>query len=292
MQQLIQSVLVPGLAQGAIFALVAIAFAVLHATTGVINFAHGQLVVLLPIVVIVGVDKGMPAPAAYLLGIGTLLLTALLCEWLAVRPFVQTGRAVSWILSTLGVSVVLGELLAIPSNGDAMRFASGISNHPVHFGAVTSTPAELIALPALLALAAGVIVFFRSTGLGRQLRAVGDDVQGAEAIGISRATASRVAMLIAAVIAGVTGVLVGSSQIITPSLGLTYTFNGFVAAAMGGMSSVGGGVIGGLVVGVASQLAAVYFGALFGNITVFLLLIAVYAIRPYGIFGARPVREV
>ena len=292
MQQFIQSVLVPGLAQGAIFGLIAIAFAVLHATTGVINFAHGQLVVLMPIVIIVCAKAGVPLLAAYLIGAIALILVALITEWLAIRPFVQTGRAVSWILSTLGVSVVLAEVLAIPTNGDALAFPYGISSQPFTFLGIRATPAELIAIPVLLILAAGIIVFYRTTRLGMELRAVGDDVQGAEAIGISRSKASRIAMIIAAIIAGVTGILVGSSQIITPSLGLSYTFNGFVAAAMGGMSSVAGGVVGGLVVGLVSQAAAVYVGALFGNLAVFLLLIAVYAIRPFGVFGARPVREV
>jgi branched-chain amino acid transport system permease protein len=292
MQQFIQSILVPGLAQGAIYGLIAIAFAVVHATTGVINFAHGQLVVLLPIVVIVSVKAGVPTIVAYLLGIVALAIVVLISEWLSVRPFVQTGRAVSWILSTLGVSVVLAEVLAIPSNGDAMHFASGIPNDPFTVAGITTTPAEILAVPVLLVLAAAVIVFNRTTRLGRELRAVGDDVQGAEAIGISRAKGSRVAMLIAGLIAAVTGVLVGSAQVITPSLGLSYTFNGFVAAAMGGMSSIAGGVIGGLVVGVVAQASSVYLGALFGNLTVFLLLILVYVIRPYGVFGARPVREV
>jgi branched-chain amino acid transport system permease protein len=292
MQQFIQSILVPGLAQGAIYGLIAIAFAVVHATTGVINFAHGQLVVLLPIVVIVSVKAGIPTIVAYLLGIVALAIVVLISEWLSVRPFVQTGRAVSWILSTLGVSVVLAEVLAIPSNGDAMHFASGIPNDPFTVAGITTTPAEILAVPVLLVLAALVIVFNRTTRLGRELRAVGDDVQGAEAIGISRAKGSRVAMLIAGLIAAVTGVLVGSAQVITPSLGLSYTFNGFVAAAMGGMSSIAGGVLGGLVVGVVAQASSVYLGALFGNLTVFVLLILVYVIRPYGVFGARPVREV
>jgi branched-chain amino acid transport system permease protein len=292
MLQFIQSALVPGLSQGAIYGLIAIAFAVLHATTGVINFAHGQLVVLMPIVIVVGVKAGMPLALAYLVGAVALVLAALITEWLAIRPFVQTGRAVSWILSTLGVSVVLAEVLAIPSNGDAINFPFGITSKPFSIAGVTATPAELLAIPVLLILAAAIIWFYRGTRLGMELRAVGDDVQGAEAVGISRAKASRTAMLIAAIIAGITGILVGSSQILTPSLGLAYTFNGFVAAAMGGMSSVAGGVVGGLVVGLVSQIAAVYLGALFGNLTVFLLLIAVYAIRPYGLFGARPVREV
>jgi branched-chain amino acid transport system permease protein len=292
MDQFVQFVLLPGLTQGAIFGLIAIAFAVLHRTTAVINFAHGQLVVLAPIAVIVLAGAGLPLWLAFLLGIVLLVLTALVLEWATIRQFVQSKSAVSWILSTFGASVVLAEILAIPAGGDAMHFAFGIDSSPFGILGVRTSWAELAAIPVLLVIAAALLVFYRYTRLGRELRAVGEDVIGAEAIGISRARASQVAVVIGALIAGVTGYLVASSQILLPSLGIFYLFSGFVAVSMGGMNSVGGAVVGGLVVGLVSQAAAVYIGPLFANLAIFMLLIVIYAIRPYGIFGTRPVREV
>jgi len=119
-----------------------------------------------------------------------------------------------------------------------------------------------------------------------------EDVDGAEAIGISRARASQTAMTLSILVAAVTGILVASTQLVTPSLGLTYTFYGFVATAMGGMGSVAGALVGGLVVGVVSQSAAVYFDGLFVNLVVFGLLLVVYVVRPHGLFGRATVREV
>jgi len=292
MEQFIQGIIIPGLAQGAIYGLIAVAFAVLHQTSAVINFAHGQLVVFAPIVILMFANWGVPVWLAFVLGIVTLVIAALVVEWATVRPYVQSGLAVSWILSTFGASVVIGELLAIPSNADAVRFPFGLPNEPFDLGIFRVTWSDLVAVPLLLVVAAALIVFYRLTRMGRELRAVGEDVAGAEAIGISKARASQVAMVIAAVIAALTGLLVASSQIIMPELGMFYLFSGFVAVAMGGMNSVPGAVIGGLAVGLVSQAASIYVGPNYTNLAMFLILILVYAFRPYGLFGQRPVREV
>jgi len=292
MDQFIQSILLPGLSQGAIYGLIAVAFAVLHLTTGVINFGHGQLVVLAPIIILLSAAAGVPVWLAFLLGFAALLIAALVTEVVAIRPFVQSGSAVSWILSTFGVSIVLTEILAIPAGGEATYFPFGIPSDPFTLWGFRVSWAELSTLPALLLVAVLLTVFYRATRVGRELRAVGEDVQGAEALGISRARASQITVLISALIAAVTGFLVASSQILLPNLGIFFLFYGFVAVSMGGMNSILGAVIGGLVVGLVSQATAVYIGPLYGNLAVFTLLVLVYVVRPHGLFGARPVREV
>nr|WP_274636939.1 branched-chain amino acid ABC transporter permease [Microbacterium bovistercoris] len=292
MQQFIQYIVIPGLSQGALFGLIAVAFAVLHQTTAVINFAHGQLVVLAPIAVLVFVGVGMPVWLAVILSLIVLILVSLLAEWATVRPFVQSGSAVSWILSTFGASVVLAEVLAIPGGGDAMHFPYGISAEPFTLLGFRTSWAEIAPIPALLIVATILLLMYRKTRMGQELRAVGEDVLGAEAIGISRARASQIVVVIAGLVAAITGYLVASAQVLMPSLGMFYLFSGFVAVAMGGMNSVAGAVIGGLVVGLVSQAAAIYIGPLFTNTAMFVLLIAVYVFRPFGIFGSRPVREV
>jgi len=292
MEQFIQGIIIPGLTQGAVYGLIAVAFAVLHQTAAVINFAHGQLVVFAPIVILMFANWGVPVWLSFILGVLVLLIAALVVEWATVRPYVQSGLAVSWILSTFGASIVIGELLAIPSNADAVRFPYGLPHEPFDLGPFRVTWPDLVSVPLLLVVAAALIVFYRTTRMGRELRAIGEDVAGAEAIGISKARASQIAMIIAAIIAALTGLLVASSQVIMPELGMFYLFSGFVAVSMGGMNSVGGAVIGGLAVGLVSQAASVYIGPNYTNLAMFVILILVYVFRPYGLFGQRPVREV
>ncbi|MFF0817133.1 branched-chain amino acid ABC transporter permease [Rhodococcus sp. NPDC003318] len=292
MHDFVQSALLPGMSEGAIYGLIAVAFAVLFTTTGVINFAHGQMVMLMPMAILVAVGAGLPVWIAYVLALAVMIGVGLLQEWAAVRPFMQSGHSASWILSTLGVSVILAELLAIPYAGESKNFTHGISAERIEVLGFTTSPANVATVIALLAVSAALMYFYRRTKPGLEIRAMAEDVDGAEAIGISRARASQTAMTLSILVAAVTGILVASTQLVTPSLGLTYTFYGFVATAMGGMGSIAGALVGGLVVGVVSQSAAVYFDGLFVNLAVFGLLLAVYVIRPHGLFGRAPVREV
>ncbi|MER7274696.1 branched-chain amino acid ABC transporter permease [Dactylosporangium sp. NPDC000244] len=292
MHDFLQSVLVPGLSDGAIYGLVAVGFATLFSTTGVINFAHGQMVMLMPMSVLVAMQAGLPTWLAYVVALVVVVGVALTVEWSAVRPFVQSGQSVSWLLSTLAVSVILAELLAIPYNGESRNFKHGVSAHRFDLAGIAISPAELASIAALFVVTGLLVAFYRYTRIGLELRAIADDLDGAEAVGISRARASQIAMTLAALVAAVTGVLVASTQLVTPSLGLSYTFYGFVATAIGGMGSIGGALVGGLIVGVLSQAIGVYVGSLVVNLAVFALLLVVYVIRPHGLFGAAPVRAV
>nr|BFE58351.1 branched-chain amino acid ABC transporter permease [Dactylosporangium thailandense] len=292
MHDFLQSVLVPGLSDGAIYGLVAVGFATLFSTTGVINFAHGQMVMLMPMSVLVAMQAGLPTWLAYVVALVVVVGVALTVEWSAVRPFVQSGQSVTWLLSTLAVSVILAELLAIPYNGESRNFKHGVSARRFDLAGIGISPAELASIAALFVVTGLLVAFYRYTRIGLELRAIADDLDGAEAVGISRARASQIAMTLAALVAAVTGVLVASTQLVTPSLGLSYTFYGFVATAIGGMGSIGGALVGGLIVGVLSQAIGVYVGSLVVNLAVFALLLVVYVIRPHGLFGAAPVRAV
>lgn len=292
MHDFIQTALIPGLSQGAAYGLMAIGFAVLFATTGVINFAHGQLVMLMPVVVLVAVDAGLPVWLAFAVAVAALVVIGLGEEWLAVRPFVQSGSSVSWILSTLGISVILAELVSVPFSGESRAFGHGISSASFDLLGFRVSWADLGSIGALLAVAAALILFFGRTRTGLELKAVSEDLDGAQAIGISRARASQIAMTLSVLVAAITGVLVASTQLVGPALGINYTFYGFVATAMGGMGSIAGALVGGLTVGVVSQVAGVYLDGSSVNLAVFGLLILVYLVRPHGLFGVAPVREV
>src|SRR4051812_909215 len=115
MHDFLQSVVVPGLSAGALYALIAIGFTVMFRVTGVLNFAHGNLIMLAPLGVLVANDKwGLPVAVAYVLATTATVLIALVEERMAIRPFLHAGSALPWIVSTLGVSVVLAELMTIP----------------------------------------------------------------------------------------------------------------------------------------------------------------------------------
>ncbi|MFC5822166.1 branched-chain amino acid ABC transporter permease [Nonomuraea harbinensis] len=293
MTDFINNVLIPGAAGGATAGLFALAFVVMYRTTGVLNFAHGQLVMLMPLGVLVVSDLwGLPVVLGLVVAVLVLAAVVLMEERVAIRPFVQSGHAMPWILSTLGFSVVLAELMAIPYRAQPVRFPWGISAKAHDLGGIQVSWAEIAIVVAFILLVAALTIFDRRTTTGLRLRAVAQDKDGAAAIGISPGAASRLSALIAGGIAAITGLLIVSTQLVSPELGLTFLFNGFVAAAVGGLDSLHGVIAGGFIVGIVGQTAATYMGGNYVQIAMFSVLLVVYLTRPHGLFGRASVRAV
>jgi branched-chain amino acid transport system permease protein len=293
MHRFLQEVFVPGLTSGALYALIAIGFTVLYRVTGVLNFAHGNLVMIAPMGVLVAhVKMGLPVVLAYVLAISATVVVALIEERLAIRPFLHSHNAVPWIVSTLGASVILGELLSIPFQGADQAFPYGFSARPVHVLGLATTPADLAFMIAAILVAASLSLWYARTRLGLMLSATAEDLDGATAIGIRTARMSKIAAATAALVAAVTGLLFAPAHLVSSDLGLEYLFYGFVAASLGGLGSLKGSVVGGFVVGIAAQAGATYLGALYVNLSLFGGLLALYLIRPHGLFGRPALRAV
>lgn len=294
MTSFINETLVPGISSGAIYGLFALAFVVMYRATGILNFAHGQLVMLMPLATLVLSDKwGLPVVLGFVLALLFVLAVALAEERLAIRPFMQSGHALPWILSTLGVSVVLTEVMSIPYKNQAVTFPWDVSSkfHKLVAG-VQASPADIVTFVVFLALVGGLMVFDRRTTAGLRLRAVSQDRMGAAALGIAPSTASRLTALIAGLLAAVTGVLLASTQLVDPNIGLNVLFSGFIAAAVGGFDSVPGALVGGLAVGILGQIASTYVGSSWVQASLFGVLLVVFIVRPYGLFGRLSVRAV
>lgn len=287
------TVLIPALVSGAVYALIATGFNVGARTTGVLNFAHGNLVTLAPLGVLVFTRTlGLPVVLSFICAFLAVLALTLIEEWLAIRPFMQSGGSLPWILSTLGAGIILGELGSLPFHGETLGFPYHFSFHPWSLGGVRIAPVQVATVVVAVVAVVLLQAFYRLTLLGRQLEAVAEDLDGARAIGIYGSRMSQLAFALSAVLAIVTGWAVAPTLGVSAGSGLALTFTGFVATAIGGIGSISGGLIGGVVVGVLSQVAIVYVGSTWTNALVFGGLIAVYVVRPAGLFGKQLVRAV
>jgi branched-chain amino acid transport system permease protein len=285
----INTVLVPALVTGALYALVATGFNVLARTTGVLNFAQGNLIAGAPLAVLVCREElGFPVPLAFLGGAAIVLVVALVEERVAIRPFVRGSALLPWILSTLGFGIVLAQAEALPFQDEPMPFPWSFGLDPIHVAGILVTPVQLTTIGAAIAIVVLLLLFYRHTRLGRQLEAVAEDYDGAQAVGIFGSRMSQVAAGVAALMAIITGWIVAPTLQVSSSIGLTLTFTGFVATAIGGVGSIAGGLAGGMVVGAISQLTVVYVGSAWNDAAVFGCLLLVYLVRPMGLFG-RPV---
>lgn len=293
MTDFLNQIAIPGLVRGAIAGLFALGFVVVYRTSRVLNFAHGQLVMLTPLLVLVVTDLwGMPVWLGFVIALAALAAVALLEERIAIRPFIQGGHAMPWILSTLGFSIILAELMSIPFRGIGAQFPWGVPAVAFPVGALVVSWSDIATVAAFVVLVLLILSFDRWTTAGLRLRAVAEDSDGAAAIGISPSAASRLTFLIAAGVAAVTGLLLGSTQLITGDLGLGLLFGGFVAAALGGLDSVLGTLVGGFIVGLVGQAAGTLLGGAWVQVALFSVLLVVFLARPQGIFGHASVRKV
>lgn len=287
----VNDIVIPTLVNGSLFALVAVGFSLLERSTKILNFAHGDIIMWAAMAPIVThVLWGWPAWLALLSGPVVAVALGLVVERVAMRPFIGRTDDFTWILATLGCSVILQQLAAEPFDAQDQAFPFYISRSPVS-DSLRISPQALLVIAGAAACALFLLLVLRTT-LGRKITAVGTDPDGAVVLGISPGRMSQVAMVLAVVTATAAGMTVAPLLLVSPQFGFTLLFTGFVAAAIGGLGSIAGSFVGGYAVALAMQITSVHFTTGWINTVLFGLLLLVYVVRPWGLFGHRPARAV
>ena len=289
-----------GIALGCIYALIGLGFSIIFKASGVVNFAQGELLLV----------------GAYLISAGmfewhlnfwvSLLLAIVLTVALGVafdRFILQrmVGQPVfSILMITIGLDIILRTGVQVIFGADIRPAGSpfalnaGFDSGGIHFGAP-----DLWTIAATGAICAGLFVFLRYTKYGLAMRATAIDQEAALALGINIRTVSALAWGMAAFIATIGGLFLAVKKIeFDPTFGNTALL-AFPAIILGGLDSIPGAVVGGMVIGLAEVVVGGYdshFPLIFGSgiheITPYLLMIAVLLIRPYGLFGSRKVERI
>ena len=288
------NLVVPGLTAGAIYALLAMGYNVIFATTGVLNFAHGEMFMVGTMAgVFFYASLGWPVIPALL---ATLVVTGalgVLEERFAIRPATKRGHsAMGWVLSSLGVAIVLRSGFALMMGPDFRAFPDVFSRDSMDIGGVLIAPRQiaLVALALLVGLA--LDRFYRRTTLGRALGAVAQDTEAAALRGLPVANLSALSFAIGSALAGLTGFMAGPIVGAFPTVGFAFALKGFVAAAVGGIPEIRGAIIGGLALGVIESIGGDLFGAGYRDAVVFATLLVILAVKPAGLFGRGNVRAV
>jgi branched-chain amino acid transport system permease protein len=272
-----------GLSQGAIYALVAIGFVAIFTVSGVINLAQGEFAALAGLVAISARASGLPLPVAAVLAVVTVAVVAVVMERLTIAPVKAMTTLVSLIL-TLGVSTALKALMLLVYGPNAEGLQA-ITPGAVTVAGVSIRYQDLWILLVAALVSAAVYWFYDRTLTGKALRACAEQPVAARLVGISLSRASLISFLIAGVVGALAGVLASPVYFTSWESGLALGLKGFVAATLGGLVSVRGAVLGGLVLGVLETLTAGYVSTGLRDAVAFLLLIVVLVVRPGGIFG-------
>ena len=272
-----------GLSQGAIYALIAIGFVAIFTVSGVINLAQGEFAALAGLVAISARAGGLPLPVAALVAVATVAVVAVLMERLTIAPVKAMTTLVSLIL-TLGVPTALKALMLLVYGPNAEGLEA-LSPGTATVAGISIRYQDLWILLVAGVVSAAVSWFYDRTLTGKALRACAEQPVAARLVGISLSRASLVSFLIAGIVGALAGVLASPVYFTSWESGLALGLKGFVAATLGGLVSVRGAVLGGLVLGVLETLTAGYISTGLRDAVAFLLLIVVLVVRPAGIFG-------
>ena len=286
-------IVVGGVLQGCIFALLAIGFSLVYRVASAINLAQGAFCIVAALLTgTLGDSLGIPViPAGLLAVAATALLAAVLGGFVFVPGLRRLPMSAMFIL-TAGLLTLLegGALVLWGSQSYTLPAFSGERPIAVLGLLLPSQGFWLVGVTAAVTLGQGLLL--SRTRVGRAFRACAENPLAASLMGIGVARMQCLSFVLAAAIGALGGVIIGPITSFQFDTGRMYTIFGFIAAVIGGIGSPLGAVAGGLVLGVATQLAAAYVSSLFSNALALLLLLAVLLWRPSGLFAAGPTRRL
>jgi branched-chain amino acid transport system permease protein len=287
-------VLIGGLLAGVMYTMVALGFVLIYKASGVFNFAQGSMVLFAALTLVTLLERGLAFPLALGASAVVMLVLAVAIERVVLRPLVH-APPMALFLATLGLAFVLEGLAQLIYGTQVHGLELGISDAPIRGLPIEISKFDLFAAGVAAALVAAIGVLFQTTRAGVGLRAVADDPLAAVAVGLDLSRLWAIAWGGAGLVALVAGLLWGARVGVQFSLSLV-VLKALPVLIIGGFSSIGGVIAGGLIVGASEKLAEVYVGPhVGGGIETwfpYVLAVGFLLARPTGLFGERLVERV
>ncbi|MBD0417348.1 branched-chain amino acid ABC transporter permease [Oryzicola mucosus] len=288
-------ILIRGIGLGSVYALIAMSFNIVKVSSGILNFAQGNMFVLGGMLAYAAVALfGQPSFIVWLLLIpvaAIIIAVVLLIQgYLTLLPLSYSDDQQSWLITTMAVSIIIGAVLLLVQGPNALMVRSIFPNVPL-FG---------MRVPAPFLLAIGLAVFWyvvlqwflSKTLTGLAISALWQDPVAGRAAGLKVRRLQLLAFGLSGLIIGSTGFVAAPIITIASDSAVAYVLNGFVALVIGGVASNTGALIAGPLVGVAAMLATFKIGGEFQGLVSMLILVGILLIRPEGIFGSTAARRV
>jgi len=288
--------IVTGLAQGMVYALIAIGFVIILKCSDVFNIAQGHFV-------LIGgylgwtflVPFGLPIWGALLAAIAVAIVMGLLIERLMLRPLVgQPVLAV--VMMTIALSTVLGGLATLLWGAEYKAYHGLLPTITMNVGTISIPSESLIGLIVSVICVAALMFLFRYTKIGLAMRATAEDLQVVQSVGIKATTVYAVSWIIASVVGVIGGILLGGvsgANMDLAHIGL----KAFAVVLLGGVNSIGGAIVAGIILGMLENVAAGYLDPLLpggglAQVFPFFVMIIVLVFRPHGLFGLAHIERV
>ncbi|MGE0735026.1 MAG: branched-chain amino acid ABC transporter permease [Alphaproteobacteria bacterium] len=287
------SILIAGIAIGSVYSLMALAINIVFSARRVVNFAQGDIVMLAGLV---GVTLISAWAVPYILGLLIVCIAtaalAVLIERVAIRSMATDESSIAWILSIVSVAIILSNAATLGFGTEPRPFPSLVSSRPIDVAGARIVPDHLATIVGAIALMLIFNLLQERTIHGKAMRAAARDPAMASMLGIPIKAYIVGAFAVSGVMAAMAGFLVGPLTFVSAQLGFALGIKGFAAAALGGLGSFRGAVVGGILLGVAETLSATYLGSSVKNSVSLVALCLILIFRPTGLFGESPVKKM
>ncbi len=287
-------VVINGVLTGILYSLVALGFVLIFKASQIFNFAQGVMVLFAALTLVGLMEMGLPAPLAIAGSLAAMVVLAIAIERLMLRPLVNQDPFILF-MATIGLTFFLegfGELLW---GSNVKRLELGLPEGAFEVKGMLIEKLDLLAAFVGGVLVAVLAIFFTRTKIGRALRAVADDHQAALSVGIPLKTIWVIVWSVSGGVALIAGIMWGAESGVQFSLSLI-ALKALPVLILGGLTSIPGAIVGGLIIGVGEKVAEVYWGPLIGgaieNWFAYMLALVFLLFRPQGLFGERIIERV
>lgn len=281
--------LINGISLGSVYAIIALGYTMVYGIAKMLNFAHGDVIMVGAYAAFVMISQmGMPVALALPISMVVCTVLGLAVERFAYRPLRKAASPLAVLITAIGVSYLLQNLALLIFGADTKSFSSVVtlSSLKLFDGRIVITGEMIVNAVVCVVIMAALTLFVNKTKQGQAMRAVSEDKGAAQLMGINVNGTIALTFAIGAALAAIAGVLMCSSYpSLNPYTGAMPGIKAFVAAVFGGIGSIPGAFIGGLLLGVIEILGKTYISSQLGDAIVFSVLIIVLLIKPTGILG-------
>jgi branched-chain amino acid transport system permease protein len=292
-----------GLVQGSVYALVALGYTMVYGILGLINFAHGEVVMVGALTAIsaltgllgMGAPLWLALPLSVLLAMVACMALGYSIERVAYRPLRHAPRLAP-LITAIGISIVLQNLAMMIWGRGYLPFPTLLHSQPHHIGGAVVNDIQLIIFLTALGMMAGLMAVVHRSKLGRAMRAVSENQHAAQLMGVNVNQVISLTFMLGSALAAIAGIMVSANYGLAHYyMGFLLGLKAFTAAVLGGIGNLRGAMVGGLLLGLIESLGAGYigelthgfFGSNYQDVFAFIVLIGVLVFRPSGLLGER-----
>ena len=283
------SYLINGISLGSVYAIIALGYTMVYGIAKMLNFAHGDVIMIGAYVALMGMVKaGLSPILAVLIAVVVCTVLGVTVERVAYRPLRNAASPLAVLITAIGVSYLLQNLALLIFGANAQSFPTAISWKGISLadGALNISGETIVTIAACIVIMICLTLFVKKTKQGQAMRAVSEDRGAAQLMGINVNATIALTFAIGSALAAIASVLLCSAYpSLTPYTGAMPGIKAFVAAVFGGIGSIPGALIGGILLGIIEIMGKAYISSQMADAIVFAVLIIVLLVKPAGLLG-------